>query len=58
MPARPLRFGIKMAQMGGSYAEMLEAWLEADRLGFDTGAAWPQLGFGPESLAKILAKRI
>ena len=38
MPARPLRFGIKMAQMGGSYAEMREAWLEADRLGFDT--AW------------------
>jgi hypothetical protein len=24
--------------MGGSYAEMREAWLEADRLGFDT--AW------------------
>lgn len=23
--------------MGGSYAEMREAWLEADRLGFDTG---------------------
>src|SRR6185295_5062973 len=38
VPARPLRFGIKMAQMGGSYAEMREAWLEADRLGFDT--AW------------------
>ena len=35
--SRPLRFGIKVAQMGGSYAEMLEAWLEADRLGFDTG---------------------
>ena len=32
-----LRFGIKVAQMGGSYAEMREAWLEADRLGFDTG---------------------
>src|SRR5262245_45526224 len=27
-----------MAQMGGSYAEMREAWLEADHLGFDT--AW------------------
>ena len=37
MPDRPLRFGIKIAQMGGSYAEMREAWLEADRLGFDTG---------------------
>jgi F420-dependent oxidoreductase-like protein len=35
---RPLRFGLKVAQMGGSYAEMREAWLEADRLGFDT--AW------------------
>ena len=38
MPARPLRFGLKIAQMGGSYPEMREAWLEADRLGFDT--AW------------------
>jgi F420-dependent oxidoreductase-like protein len=37
MARRPLRFGIKVAQMGGSYAEMREAWLEADRLGFDTG---------------------
>ena len=37
MAGRPLRFGIKVAQMGGSYAEMREAWLEADRLGFDTG---------------------
>ena len=35
---RTLRFGIKVAQMGGSYAEMRDAWLEADRLGFDT--AW------------------
>ena len=35
--ARPLRFGIKIAQMGGSYAEMRDAWLEADHLGFDTG---------------------
>jgi len=38
VPARPLRFGLKIAQMGGSYPEMREAWLEADRLGFDT--AW------------------
>src|ERR1051326_5939434 len=38
MPTRALRFGIKVAQMGGSYAEMRDAWLEADRLGFDT--AW------------------
>ena len=37
MPARPLRFGIKVAQMGGSYAEIRDAWLEADRLGFDSG---------------------
>ena len=34
---RPRRFGIKIAQMGGSYDEMRDAWLEADRLGFDTG---------------------
>ena len=38
MTARRLRFGIKVAQMGGTYATMQEAWLEADRLGFDT--AW------------------
>jgi F420-dependent oxidoreductase-like protein len=31
------RFGLKVAQMGGSYPEIREAWLEADRLGFDTG---------------------
>jgi F420-dependent oxidoreductase-like protein len=35
---RRLRFGIKVAQMEGAYAEVREAWLEADRLGFDT--AW------------------
>ena len=34
---RPLRFGIKVAQMGGSFAEIRDAWREADRLGFDTG---------------------
>ena len=38
MASRQLRFGIKTAQMGGSYEGMREAWLEADRLGFDT--AW------------------
>jgi F420-dependent oxidoreductase-like protein len=38
VPERRLRFGIKVAQMAGRYAEMREAWLEADRLGFDT--AW------------------
>jgi F420-dependent oxidoreductase-like protein len=37
MTKRPLRFGIKVAQMDGAYAEMRGAWLEADRLGFDTG---------------------
>jgi F420-dependent oxidoreductase-like protein len=35
---RRVRVGIKTAQMGGTYAGMREAWLEADRLGFDT--AW------------------
>ena len=34
---RPRRFGIKVAQMGGGYDQIREAWLEADRLGFDTG---------------------
>ena len=34
---RPVRFGVKVAQMGGSYPEMRAAWREADRLGFDTG---------------------
>ena len=37
MAKRALRFGIKVAQMDGSYAQMRDAWLEADRLGFDTG---------------------
>jgi F420-dependent oxidoreductase-like protein len=37
-PGRRLRFGIKVTQMDGAYPEMREAWLEADRLGFDT--AW------------------
>ncbi len=36
--ARPLRFGLKLSQMDGTYGEMRAAWLEADRLGFDT--AW------------------
>jgi len=38
MPQAGIRFGIKVAQMGGQYAAMRAAWLEADRLGFDT--AW------------------
>ena len=38
MPTGRLRFGIKTAQMGGPFEAMREAWLEADRLGFDT--AW------------------
>jgi F420-dependent oxidoreductase-like protein len=33
-----LRFGIKTAQMDGSYETIRDAWLEADALGFDT--AW------------------
>jgi F420-dependent oxidoreductase-like protein len=33
-----MRFGIKVAQMTGMYDGMRDAWLEADRLGFDT--AW------------------
>jgi hypothetical protein len=33
-----VRVGIKVAQMTGLYNEgMRDAWLEADRLGFDTG---------------------
>ena len=38
MSPRRLRFGLKVAQMGGTFAEIRDAWLEADRLGFDT--AW------------------
>src|SRR4051794_1150443 len=34
---KPIRFGIKVAQMTGLYEGMRDAWLEADRLGFDTG---------------------
>ena len=33
-----VRFGIKVAQMTGTYDGIRDAWLEADRLGFDT--AW------------------
>jgi hypothetical protein len=29
--------GIKVAQMAGLYDGAKDAWLEADRLGFDTG---------------------
>jgi hypothetical protein len=35
---KPVRFGIKLAQMMGTYDGIQDAWLEADRLGFDT--AW------------------
>lgn len=38
MTKKQVRFGIKTAQMGGTYVEMRDAWLAADRLGFDT--AW------------------
>ena len=38
MADKQVRFGIKVAQMTGLYNEgMRDAWLEADRLGFDTG---------------------
>jgi len=40
---RRLRFGMKVAQMGGTYQEIRDAWLEADRLGFDTGWAHDHL---------------
>ncbi len=38
MAERRVRFGIKVAQMTGTYEGIRDAWLEADRLGFDT--AW------------------
>jgi F420-dependent oxidoreductase-like protein len=34
---KQVRVGIKVAQMTGLYDDAKEAWLEADRLGFDTG---------------------
>ncbi|MCC7371683.1 MAG: LLM class F420-dependent oxidoreductase [Chloroflexi bacterium] len=37
MAAPQVRVGIKVAQMTGLYDDAKEAWLEADRLGFDTG---------------------
>ena len=37
MAEQRVRFGIKVAQMTGRYDGMRDAWLEADRLGFDTG---------------------
>jgi len=38
MAEQRLRIGIKVAQMTGTYEGIRDAWLEADRLGFDT--AW------------------
>ena len=38
MADKQVRFGIKVAQMTGTYDGIQDAWLEADRLGFDT--AW------------------
>ena len=38
MTGKQVRVGIKVAQMTGLYDDAKEAWLEADRLGFDT--AW------------------
>ncbi len=32
MAERPVRFGIKVAQMTGIYDGIRDAWLEADRL--------------------------
>jgi F420-dependent oxidoreductase-like protein len=43
MPGRRPRFGLKVTQMNGTYAEIRDAWLEADRLGFDTGWAHDHL---------------
>jgi F420-dependent oxidoreductase-like protein len=51
MAARRLRFGIKVAQAEGTYAEMREAWLEADRLGFDTAWAHDHL-LNPNDFAR------
>jgi len=34
--AKRVRFGIKVAQMTGTDDGMRDAWLEADRLDFDT----------------------
>ncbi len=38
MASRRLRFGIKTSQMHSQYGEVLEAWRQADELGFET--AW------------------
>ncbi len=39
MVERRGRFGIRAAQMTGTYAGIRDAWLEADRLGFDGASA-------------------
>ncbi len=51
MPSGPLRFGIKVAQMSGTFVEMREAWLEADRLDLRIGDITPILGRAPGGLA-------
>ena len=43
MDERRVRFGIKLAQMTGTYAGIRDDWLEADHLGFDTARSTPHV---------------
>jgi limonene-1,2-epoxide hydrolase len=56
--AIPRSAGRKIRFRGMSLFELRDGKIQAYREYFDTGAALLQLGFRPESLAKVLARRL
>lgn len=56
--AIPQSAGRKIRFRGMSLFELRDGKVQAYREYFDTGAALLQLGFKPESLAKVLARRL
>ena len=56
--AIPRSAGRKIRFRGMSLYELRDGKIRAYREYFDTGAALLQLGFAPESLAKVLARRL
>jgi steroid delta-isomerase-like uncharacterized protein len=56
--AIPRSAGRKIRFRGMSFFELRDGKVQAYREYFDTGAALLQLGFNPESLAKVLARRL
>jgi steroid delta-isomerase-like uncharacterized protein len=56
--AIPRSAGRKIRFRGMSHFELRDGKIQAYREYFDTGVALLQLGFAPESLAKVLARRL